>query len=169
MSMESSDDLLPDSLLIAIGRIATSSARLEGALRHVVGELFRNPDAGWIIFEGQSIDSLITNGNALLSEYVEDDEGNNSHLRGLFNEAGALSKDRNVVIHGEWTKECFFKSEPEGCKPHSPDSLHSDKLFHVARSRRGKGLEEEAWSVSDIEDLASKINAVTLKLNNARW
>lgn len=168
MSTELSGKFPPDSLLIAIGRVATSSVRLENALRYVVGKLSGDHDAGWIIFEGQSMDWLLLNGNAVLGEYVGDEDGRNRRLgsygrslRKLFKEAESLKNDRNVVIHGEWKQECLLRS---GCKPHSPDSDHAEELFHVIRSRYRRGYEEEAWSIADIEKLASKIGSLAREL-----
>jgi hypothetical protein len=176
MSTESKNELLPDSLITAIGRVVISSVRLETALRYVVGKLSGDHDAGWIIFEGQSADWLILNGNAVLNEYIEvhGEDGrvlgsSGKHLRSLFKEAEILKNDRNIVIHGEWLKKCFFASvhEPQNCRPHSSNSLGSGELYHVLRSRYRRGFVEEAWNITDIETLASKMDALTQELNKS--
>jgi hypothetical protein len=159
--------VLSNSLLVAIGRVTTASATLENALRHAVMELAGNHDRGWIIFEGQSLDWLILNGNAVLGEY---EYGGGlagrvrKNLQDLFRRAERLRNDRNIVIHGEWSGACFF---PETCKSHSPVSKSSENIFHVLRSRYRKGYVEEAWSLSEIESLASELNATAREFDSA--
>lgn len=173
--MTSRDDSLPDSLLNAIGRVATASARLEGALRYVVGKLSGDDDAGWLLLEGQSTDWLISNGTAMLNLYTMDEDGAiwplgtyGPTMRRLFKDAESLKNERNCVIHGQWSRDCLFGSDadPEACEPHSPGSAHDGELYHVVRSRYRRGLKEEAWSVNDIETLAYKIDALARQLRD---
>lgn len=72
----------------------------------------------------------------------------------------AVKHERNTVIHGRWYPECSY-SHPEDaalmCVPHSADTYaQSGPVCHVARSRYRKWSMEEAWAVSEIEDLADQ-------------
>jgi len=161
--------MLPNILLTAIGRVAASTSMLESALRHVVADLAGGDDAGWIIFEGQSVDWLIQNGIAVLGQHQEDEDGNSWRLgrfgrvlRDLFRAAEGLKNDRNLIIHGEWRTTCLGASinEPEFCRPRSSSSAGGDQVFHVLRSRYRKGFEEQAWTIANIEAVASAAEAL---------
>jgi hypothetical protein len=158
------DGELPIPLLTAIGRVATTSSQLEAALRRVVAELVGGDDAGWIIFEGQSVDWLIQNGLAVLGQHAEGSDGTmlsygapGNKLRELFREADKLKGDRNTIVHGDWRTDCVGVAinEPEFCRPRSPETLRAEHVFHVVRSRYRKGFEEQAWSIDDIEAVAA--------------
>jgi hypothetical protein len=108
------------------------------------------------------------NGNAVLGEYEYGGglpDRVRENLRDLFRTAERLKNDRNIIIHGEWSGACSF---PETCMPHSPASQSPENIFHVLRSRYRRGCAEEAWSLSEIENLASQLNATARDFYSAK-
>ncbi|MEV6135173.1 hypothetical protein AB0L63_03720 [Nocardia sp. NPDC051990] len=167
MSTNASMSALPDDLLRVIGRIAAASAVLEGTLRTTLAAI-ANLDDGLIILEGQSIDWLIQNSIAAIDDFPSNHRlSSPGHsLRDLLKSAEHLKNDRNIVVHGEWRTRCTFSnaSDPQGCKPRSPQTLLSDRTFHVLRSRYRRNTEESCWSLDELHTLAESIRALELEL-----
>ncbi|MGW4718401.1 hypothetical protein [Nocardia sp. NPDC004260] len=177
-------DQLPDDLFAAIGRVAAASARLEEVLRDIAIE---HADAGFghgsVIFEGQSMDWLISNGVAVMDSELSV-PGRMTHepetysalleLRECTKGASTLKNDRNIVVHGVWGVKCAFADyEEEGfakCMPRSSRSRRNDEpIFHVNRSRYRQAFgQEQAWTVSDVLGVASTTNSYIERLVRAQ-
>ncbi|MFX0579449.1 hypothetical protein [Nocardia nepalensis] len=183
------DQLLPDDLFAAIGRVAAASARLEEAIRDIaIDHADTGLGHGSVIFEGQSMDWLISNGVAVIDSelsvpsLVEREPETYSallELRELTKSASALKNDRNIVVHGVWRAKCWLADYDEAdfedgglprCTPRSSRSRRNDEpLFHVNRSRYRQVFgQEQAWTVSDVLAVASTTNSYIERLVGAQ-
>lgn len=161
---------LPESLVLAVGSVAIASADLEEALRRVVGSLCNADvmDGTALLFEGQSMDWLISNGKLLASdEHLSRYRRGDGDLPELFRKAEQLRGDRNTVIHGQWYAQCSYDPEDAAlmCSPHSVNTYAQAGLVcHVERSRYRKFSKEEAWAVAEVVNLASEMNWLSDRL-----
>src|SRR6266498_2471226 len=102
-------------LYAAIGRVASASARLETTLRLILNDLAGMNDIAWILFEGQSTDSLISNCRTILWFAGGGDtiwiwnSDQRMRLTKLLDECTELRRGRNVVIHGTWSDFCEYE------------------------------------------------------------
>ncbi|MEU0540981.1 hypothetical protein ABZ319_14030 [Nocardia sp. NPDC005978] len=156
---------LPQALVLAVGSVAIASADLEGAVRRVVADLCNaDPVNGtWLVFEGQSMDWLIQNGKVLVSdEFDSARRHGHGDLPNLFRQAERLKAERNLVIHGQWYPECSYPHPEDAalmCTPHSADTYaQAGPVCHVEGSRYRKWSLEQAWAVSEIEELADRLD-----------
>ncbi|MFI8306851.1 hypothetical protein ACIF80_26120 [Streptomyces sp. NPDC085927] len=161
-----SDEVL-DALHMSLGRLVTASAQMELHLRGVVGELAEVEDAGWIVFEGQSVDWLVNMGKALLKEHREMERWP-AEFSDAIGESlaavGAINLLRNRMVHGAWSRTCLGASD---CVPRPQGAAFDDRVFHVYRSRNRKGVEEHQVAVCDIQDLVQRIYDVIPALRRA--
>lgn len=157
-----------DALHMALGRLVTASAQMELHLRNVVVWLAGDHDAGWIVFEGQSVDWLVNTGKALLKEHREmarwPGERFVSIERALLDVA-AINALRNRMVHGAWSRSCL---DADDCVPRPRNSTPDDRVFHVYRSRSRKGTEEHQVAISDVEELIQRMYDVVPALHRAR-
>lgn len=160
MSLNGED--LPDSLHAAIGKVATASAHMEDILRSIVAFLTGSVPEGWLVFEGQSTDWLLQNGQAVLGQPSSRFKPESvDHMRSLFREAVRLKNDRNLVVHGTWMAN---GDDGSGYTPRSAGTLDASEIFTVARSRFRKRVDWQSWSLADVEELAAEIRALVLQL-----
>jgi hypothetical protein len=140
---------------------------MESSLRDVVSRLAGSDDAAWIIFEGQSVDWLVSNGLAVLTQR-EPMERWPTQIVAQFREALSNTqtayRTRNIMIHGEWRTDCFMG---EGCIGRSVSIPADGPVFHVHRSRYRKGLEERQIAIVDIEALAEHMRELEYELRDA--
>ncbi|AZM90270.1 hypothetical protein [Streptomyces sp. W1SF4] len=147
--------------------MAVESAELESRLRHTLSWLAGDDDAGWIVFEGQSVDWLISNGRAVLGQHAAMKRWpaeQNERLLHLLPEIQEVNRTRNFIVHGLWAAECFLDEDCEQRPQHSP---LDDRLFHVVRSRYRKGYQEREVAVSDIDELADRMVSLAASLDEA--
>lgn len=166
---------LPDALVLAIGAVASASADLEHALRTVVTDLVDVGPAeeAWLIFEGQSMDWLITNcktlvGNELRLQISESEQV----LRDWLSSAERLKNLRNTVIHGRWSVKCRWPDPNDShmCSPLSATTTdESGPVYHVERSRYRRYAVEQAWGLSEVESLAIEIMDLVDDLRDFSW
>lgn len=156
------------ALYAALGQLVVASAAMEGSLRHLVSWLSGDDDAGWIIFEGQSVDWLVSNGLALLTELepkkrwpAEDAERLEQVLIG----SREIHRLRNAMIHGEWSTECLLE---EDCRRRPDGSPADTRIFHLVRSRYRKGYEERQVAVADVEATADSMTLLGARIEEAR-
>ncbi|MFJ8138844.1 hypothetical protein [Streptomyces sp. NPDC096013] len=157
------EDLYP-----ALGQLVVASADMESRLRYVVSELAGNDDAGWIVFEGQSVEWLVSNGIALLGQLEEMRRwptANSQRIRSALLAAQEVNRLRNLMVHGEWRAECVLPGE--GCVGRPGGSPPDHRVFHVCRSRYRKGFEERQFAVIDVETIASKMWDLETELREA--
>lgn len=164
---------LPEALVLAVGSVAIASADLEGALRQAVADMCNaDPvDGTWLVFEGQSMDWLIQNGKMLVSdEFHSARRRTHGDLPDLFRLADRLKIERNVVIHGRWYPECSYPHPEDAasmCAPHSAGTYaQSGPVYHVTGSRYRKWSMEQAWAVSEIEELADQLDQLSSRLHS---
>ncbi|WP_405165570.1 hypothetical protein OG203_10980 [Nocardia sp. NBC_01499] len=160
---------IPESLLLAIGTVAVASADLEHVLRHFVAGLagITAYDGGSLLLEGQSADWLIGNGKMLVSDdAMSRSDPRGPALRELFERAEQLKNARNTVIHGRWQTRCGWPpADADMCSPRSARTYdHPEFVFHVVRSRYRKYAVEQAWAVSEVDELASQMQALAQQL-----
>ncbi|MEU1861788.1 hypothetical protein [Streptomyces gardneri] len=157
------DDLYP-----ALGMLVVASADMESRLRYVVSELAGHDDAGWIVFEGQSVDWLVSNGLAVLGQLGAMQRwpaDNSERIKAVLLDAQDANRQRNLMVHGEWRSDCIMREE--GCVGRPSASPADHRLFHVCRSRYRKGFEERQIAISDVEALAQRIWTIELELRRA--
>jgi hypothetical protein len=155
-----------DELYPALGRLVVASAGMESRLRFVVSEL-AGSDAGWIIFEGQSVEWLVQNGIAVLGQLEHSKrwpQENSDRIRDALRTALDASRLRNLMVHGEWRTDCL---DWEECAPRPSSGPPDHRIFHVCRSRYRKGLEERQVAVCDVEALADKMWSLELELRQS--
>jgi hypothetical protein len=158
-----------EALYRALGRLTVESAGLESRLRYVVGRLAGDDDAGWIIFEGQSVDWLISNAKAVLGEHAEMERWppqENDRILALLPLIQEAHRTRNFMVHGHWVDYCHL-GEDEGCEPRPMSAPADDRIFHVMRSRYRKGYQEREVAVVDVERLADRMRALARDLDAA--
>jgi hypothetical protein len=145
-------DLFP-----ALGKLVVASAAMESRLRFAVSDLAGADDRGWIVFEGQSVEWLVTNGLAVLGQLEGTSrwpEENSARIRAALQEAQNVNRHRNLMVHGTWDTDCLLR---EGCIERPANSPADSRIFHVCRSRYRKGYEERQFAVCDVEALADKM------------
>lgn len=165
--IESHDEIFKD-LYSALGRMVFSGGHMEMNLRSITNWLAGDDDAAWIVFEGQSVDSLVQNGHAMLKEHdklgtwtAETSEGIAKVLRDV-KDTYAL---RNQMVHGMWLRSCLGADD---CEPRPKNNAPDDRVFHVCRSRNKKGVSEQQIAVRDIEDLTQRMFDLIRDLHSAR-
>lgn len=149
-----------EALYPVLGKLVTESASMEISLRYVVSWLSGNDDAGWIIFEGQSIDWLVSNGLAMVSELKPPPSlpsANMKRIQKVFNDAQQAYRLRNTMVHGEWLLDCLMK---EDCVKRPSTSPPDNRIFHVCRSRYRKGIEEHQVAIIDVELLSQRMSDI---------
>ncbi|MFC4056663.1 hypothetical protein ACFOY4_43850 [Actinomadura syzygii] len=158
-----------EDLYSSLGKLVVASADMESRLRYVVSELAGDDDAGWIVFEGQSVEWLVTNGLAVLGQLEEMRRwpgGNSTRIRSALLEAQNANRLRNLMVHGTWRDECILRDE--GCVPRPATAPLEGRVYHVCRSRYRKGLEERQFAISDIDALAEKMWTLEQELRESK-
>ncbi|MFD9926052.1 hypothetical protein ACFWZK_07775 [[Kitasatospora] papulosa] len=146
-----------EELYPALGMLVVASADMESRLRYVVSELAGGDDAGWIIFEGQSVEWLVQNGKAALGQLEAMKrwpQANSDRIREALQSTLEANRLRNVMIHGQWRTDCI---DWEECTVRPFNGPVDHRIFHVCRSRYRKGFEERQLAISDVEALANKM------------
>ncbi|MEV7347134.1 hypothetical protein [Streptomyces sp. NPDC093544] len=157
-----------EDLYLALGQLVVASADMESRLRYVVAELAGKDDAGWIVFEGQSVEWLVSNGIAVLGQIEEMRRWpavNSQRIRVALLATQEVNRLRNLMVHGEWRAACFLLGE--GCVGRPDSSPPDHRVFHVCRSRYRKGFEERQFAVVDVEALANKMWDLETELREA--
>ncbi|MFI0226102.1 hypothetical protein [Streptomyces lydicus] len=163
--MTATSDL--DDLYRALGQLVVATAEMEMRLRDVVGQLAGDDDAGWIIFEGQSVEWLISNGKAVLGEHSDMRRWpteNTARITEALNTTQEVARLRNFLVHGFWRRGCLGGCE---CLPRPARSEADHRVFHVHRSRHRKGYDSRLVAVADVITLATKARTVTTELRAA--
>lgn len=154
------------ALHAALGKLVISSAQMESSLRDLLVWLAGNDEAGWIIFEGQSVEWLASNAHAVLERHPElaawPDHLN--WIKQLVNDAQSANRSRNIMVHGEWHKVC---PGTQDCAPGHRSYTSKDLVFHVLRSRYRKDSEHYHVAVSEVETLASRLTVLAVDLREA--
>ena len=160
------DDL---TLYAAIGRVASQSANLDDTLRNLLHDLVGISDEVWVLFEGQSTDWLVNSCRAVFKV-----TGPSYHwsadlrdrVAQLLARIDSLRRQRNIVIHGVWSRQCFYRHDEEKHCISRPNDLKDDsETYYFMRSNQRKIFEEAHLSVADIESLAQDI----LQANLGIW
>jgi hypothetical protein len=176
MSLMSADkaDRSHRDLFAAIGRVASASAELETTFRHILSDLANLDDIAWILFEGQSTDSLISSCRTVLW-FAGDDTGWDSdhriRLTKLLDECTQLRRGRNVVIHGIWSDRCGYEDyyeEDRECELRPPGSSKDDRIYFFRRSAPRMPIGDTHLAVNDIEALADKFKEMDLRIKALR-
>lgn len=156
-----------DQLYPALGRLLVACSRMEFQIRCLVSWLAGDDDAGWIVFEGQSVEWLLSTGKALL-EHLRRGTLREEHTEAIakvFAAAQALNGHRNFFAHGDWGKTCYSENE---CQTRAGNLPPDERLFHVTRSRYRKGFQEREVAVSDVEALAEEVVLQTTEMRTIR-
>ncbi|QEU95155.1 hypothetical protein [Streptomyces kanamyceticus] len=162
---EEASDL--DALYSALGRVVVASARMESRLRYNVGWMAGDHDAGWIVFEGQSVEWLVSNGKAILGQITEMKWWPSDHsdrIARAFNDIQDAARMRNLLVHGQWAKSC---SGDEICTARPQTAKADQRIFHVYRSRHRKGFEEREIAICDLDDLAQRMLDLAVEIDDA--
>ena len=164
--------MLPEALILAVGRVSIASAELEIELRAFLEEIFGWYHPSTLLIEGQDFDWLVSHIRLLLNWYVNSPEIGRfgrppfkGRIIKALDQIGPLREKRNLVIHGAWrTRElCEFELEREepsgGCigRPFGGDD--DEETFHLIRSRRRPKVfpPNQHWSIADVAELARQI------------
>ncbi|MGW5451571.1 hypothetical protein [Nocardia sp. NPDC003979] len=154
-----------DELYTALGMLVVRSSALECELRHLVSWFANSPETD-ILFDGQSVDWLISSGRAILGEA----EGLRSfdlqevaRFDSALVAARELFRVRNLYVHGDWSKKSYL----DGCTLRPRNSPEDSRIFYVVRSRLRKGLEEYQAAIVDIENLADKMHGLAVEIDDA--
>lgn len=153
-----------ESLYGALGKLVISSGQMESSLRDLVSWLAGNDEAGWIIFEGQSVEWLAANGQAVLERHPELTAlpHQMEWIKQLISDAQSANRSRNLMVHGEWHKVC---PGPKGCASPSSSGMNSP-VFHVMRSRWRRDSGHHHVAVSEIEALANRMTVLAVDLRS---
>ncbi|MFB8279582.1 hypothetical protein [Nocardia colli] len=148
-----------DELYPALGQLLVASGRMELQVRCLVAWLAGSDDVGWIVFEGQTVEWLVSTGRALQAERMctQPTQKDREHLERTaqaFMAAQELNGQRNFLAHGDWRSACYS----EECRTRARNLPQDDRQFHVLRSRYRKAFDERVVAVSDVEVLAQQIN-----------
>ncbi|MFC8872884.1 hypothetical protein ACFUAC_35440 [Streptomyces sp. NPDC057148] len=152
-----------ESLYAALGKLVISSAQMESSLRSLVVWLAGNDEAGWIIFEGQSVDWLSSNGRAVVERHPELAAWPDhlEWIKQLLGDASEAYRSRNLMVHGEWHTVCLGTQD---CARGTRSSTSEDPVFHVLRSRWRRDSEHRHVAVSEVEELANRMTELAVDL-----
>jgi hypothetical protein len=155
-----------DDLAFEIGQVAIRSAECEMHVREVLVSLAGDHDRSWILFEGQSLSTMIDNIKSMLSM---DHEELWSEARQAVDEIKQLSEHRNAVVHGTWLPAGEWDEEDLGRPDPRPwgDDDDDAPIFLCTRSRNRKYGRPAKWTAADIEVLAEMMERATEWLMSA--
>ncbi|GLU49839.1 hypothetical protein [Nocardiopsis ansamitocini] len=162
-----------ETLHHSLGRLVVASAKLESSLRRGLATLFMvYYHNGSILFEGQSIEWMVSNTKAVLKEPPARPE----HERAIkiLNEIQELNNKRNRLVHGEWTKKCEFACDGDVpgskycmCIIRPRNALPDERIFYVTRSRYRKTAETHQVAIRDIDELVQRMAEVESEILSA--
>ena len=151
---------LPVALLTAIGRVAHETALFDAMLTEFVGYLADSDSVG-ALSSGQTTDWLVQTCRLLLEEadpYQRHFPASfHSRVNTSMARATELRPIRNRVIHGTWSN-LRFHERPLG-RPFG--GSFDGEVYWVARDRQRRAFEEQAMTVSDVDELADAVRALT--------
>lgn len=153
------------ALYAAIGRVAYESALTDELLREVLCDLDPFADGLWWLFEGQSSEWLC-NSAATMLEHVDPNHSvwpksvHDDFLAQLA-ELRGLRPLRNAVVHGIWTNSCDEETLP---RPWGGTWTDEDPPYFCSRSRPRTVFESRAFTATDVDVLAKKINDARSRL-----
>jgi len=128
-------------------------------------------DIAWILFEGQSTDSLISNCRTILWFAGGGDtiwiwnSDQRMRLTKLLDECTELRRGRNVVIHGTWSDFCEYEDyEDRECELRPPDSPQDGRIYFFKRSKQRMPVGDTHLAIIDIETLADQFEAMDSRM-----
>jgi hypothetical protein len=185
--MENHLMLTHDELNVAIGEVATASGSQDELLRSTMSGL-TDVNFSYVLFEGVSGEQLANSLRAILSEFYHYIEyfGKDSKFKydpsvpyverplvspnyiavnATLAESKTLRELRNNIIHGTWKRVPYATDAGPRPRPWSDKSVKGEDVFYCNISKLRKMYANQAFTVSDIKELASRIRAVTSRLS----
>jgi hypothetical protein len=156
-------------LYAAIGRVASTSAILEDALRRMLRDLSDTEysEQAWFLLEGQSTEWLIKSCEVMLKNVVGLSNPwykYRTQVTEYLRDCRDLQKSRNVVIHGVWRDFCAWSGEQGLCTPRPSNSREDDRIYYFMKSSQKNAFQCVHLAVSDIQALANRIQRVGSEL-----